>query len=154
MARRSNPRRRIWGRSELDSLSISAGNKASAPLGINIDPDQLVEATLVRVIVTNLGATGNIADKAYFAVLVADEDTFPTAADPVTETDMDWMMRVMVQPIVTANASGANRRDYDVRSMRKLREQDREPYFVIGADAGNAGAMIVSLAVQALFLLK
>ena len=153
-ARRGTGRKRLWGRSVATSTSVAAGVTLSGPLGINMDPDELNEGTLVRVVVSQLGAEGSLADHGFFGIILADEDAFPTTISAVSSTDADWMFRTMVRPVVTANINGSERRDFDIRAQRRLREQDREPYFVFTADPANGGAMVVSFAVQALFLLK
>ena len=140
--RRGPQRPRVWGRTVQEPISLAAGFRISAPLASNLVSETLEEASFIRT-VGSLWILGAATDPCYYGIVVADEDIFPTTF-VLTETDIDWVVRHLVLPSVAGGfQSNSSRIPIDIRSGRKLRERDREPYFLV---LNNAGALSVTVA--------
>ena len=150
MARRST-RKRVWGMAQSDLISIAAGIQSSQPLASNLDPVTLEEATFVRTI-GRLMVHGTVSDEAYFGIVIQDEDLFPTTVDPETSHDMDWVLLDMVLAVPAGTYVGVPQATWDIRSGRRLRERDREPYFVL--TNSGAGAISIAYSIRTLFLTR
>ncbi len=151
MVRRGKRRALVWGRQLGRQVVVGTGVTLSVPLDPSVLPDEIEEATVVRVII-RLQTTGNVADVVTAGLLLEDEDGFPAAVDIETQTDRDYLWYEHIFPIVVANVDGSSVVSRDIRSSRKLRERDRTVYFAIRNRAGNAAAVTVNFSIMTLWM--
>ena len=139
----------VWGRATQEPQAVAAGFTITQPLGFNLSPQALTEARFERTVGT-LWVQGSSTDFFYYGIILADEDTFPTAGlDPSVDTDVDWVVRHLGIAVPGGQFTGEGTR-IDLRSGRKMRERDREPYFTL-INASGAGNITVMWSLNTLF---
>ena len=151
MAARRAPRPTlVWGRSEIEQVSAAVGITTSLPLAGGVGPVALNEATVMRVI-GKVWITGTSGDSGMVAILVADEEAFPGISIQGT-ADMDFMLWEKVMAVPAGQQMGVPQLIFDLRSKRRLRERDREPYIAI--QNIGAGTIIIDTVVNCLFRVR
>ena len=146
-------RKRLWARTFAFTTNVLAGTTLAFPLRTPMGEPEKNEATIVRAII-KVYALGTVTDIFWAAMILADEDSFPATLRVDTEVDKDYMFRDIVKPVVTANFDGRPQLQADIRSSRKMREQDREMYFLLRAPAGFVGPVVTDTIVNSLWLIS